>query len=82
MTIRSPILAGTSWPSDASKPIFAWYLRDELNYDGLIVTDAMDMGYCADNFDINWAVETSLLAGSDIILMPIKMWDSSGFSFR
>lgn len=37
----------------------------------------MDMGAIADNFDMNWAVETSLLAGSDIILMPIKMWTAN-----
>lgn len=63
-------------PATLSKPILQGILRDELNYDGLIVTDAMDMGAIADNFDINWAVETSLLAGSDVILMPIKMWDT------
>lgn len=67
-------------PATLSKPILHGILRDELNYDGLIVTDAMDMGAIADNFDINWAVETSLLAGSDIILMPIKMWDSQAVS--
>ncbi|MEQ4694140.1 glycoside hydrolase family 3 N-terminal domain-containing protein [Providencia manganoxydans] len=63
-------------PATLSKPILHDILRDELKYDGLIVTDAMDMGAIADNFDINWAVETSLLAGSDVILMPIKMWDT------
>lgn len=63
-------------PATLSKPILHDILRDELKYDGLIVTDAMDMGAIADNFDMNWAVETSLLAGSDVILMPIKMWDT------
>ncbi len=63
-------------PATLSKPILHNVLREELKYDGLIVTDAMDMGAIADNFDMNWAVETSLLAGSDIVLMPIKMWDS------
>ncbi|MGJ3355083.1 glycoside hydrolase family 3 protein [Providencia sp. Je.9.19] len=64
-------------PATLSKPILHDILREELKYDGLIVTDAMDMGAIADNFDMNWAVETSLLAGSDIVLMPIKMWDSA-----
>lgn len=63
-------------PATLSKPILHDILREELKYDGLIVTDAMDMGAIADNFDMNWAVETSLLAGSDIVLMPIKMWDT------
>ncbi|ELX8379942.1 glycoside hydrolase family 3 protein [Providencia vermicola] len=67
-------------PATLSKPILHGILRDELNYDGLIITDAMDMGAIADNFDMNWAVETSLLAGSDIILMPIKMWDSESIT--
>lgn len=67
-------------PATLSKPILHNILREELKYDGLIVTDAMDMGAIADNFDMNWAVETSLLAGSDIVLMPIKMWDSEAVS--
>ncbi|MGG4610067.1 glycoside hydrolase family 3 protein [Providencia sp. Me31A] len=67
-------------PATLSKPILHGILRNELKYDGLIVTDAMDMGAIADNFDINWAVETSLLAGSDIVLMPIKMWDTEAIT--
>ncbi|WP_413494153.1 glycoside hydrolase family 3 protein [Morganella psychrotolerans] len=63
-------------PATLSKPILYDILRGELKYDGLIITDAMDMGAIADNFDMNWAVETSLLAGSDIVLMPIKMWNN------
>ncbi|EJD6411324.1 glycoside hydrolase family 3 protein [Providencia sp. CRE-3FA-0001] len=67
-------------PATLSKPILHGILRDELKYDGLIITDAMDMGAIADNFDTNWAVETSLLAGSDIVLMPIKMWDTEAIT--
>lgn len=65
--------AGT--PATLSKPILTGILRDELHFQGLIITDAMDMKAITDNFDLNFAVERALTAGADIILMPVKMWD-------
>lgn len=65
--------AGT--PATLSKPILTGILRDELHFQGLIITDAMDMKAITDNFNLNFAVERALTAGADIILMPVKMWD-------
>lgn len=65
--------AGT--PATLSKPILTGILRKELHFQGLIITDAMDMKAITDNFELNFAVEHALSAGADIILMPVKMWD-------
>lgn len=60
-------------PATLSKPILTDILRDELHYDGLIITDAMDMGAISKNFSSHWAIEQAILAGNDIILMPLEI---------
>lgn len=65
----------TGTPATLSKPILTGILRNELHFQGLIITDAMDMKAITDNFELNVAVEHALSAGADIILMPVKMWD-------
>lgn len=60
-------------PATLSKPILSGILRNKLNYQGLIITDAMDMGAIANNFDSHWVVKQAILAGNDIILMPLKI---------
>ncbi|MEZ9233169.1 glycoside hydrolase family 3 protein [Vibrio amylolyticus] len=60
-------------PATFSKPILTGILRDQIGFDGLIVTDALDMGAIADNFDRNYAVHASLVAGADIALMPLQI---------
>ncbi|MGP1956895.1 MAG: glycoside hydrolase family 3 protein [Arsenophonus sp. NC-PE1-MAG3] len=60
-------------PATLSKPILTGILRNRLNYKGLVITDALDMGAIANNFDSHWAVKQAILAGNDIILMPLKI---------
>ncbi|WP_272668985.1 glycoside hydrolase family 3 protein [Providencia sp. PROV151] len=60
-------------PATLSKAILTDILRDELSFNGLIMTDAMDMGAISKNFDGNWAVKQAILAGNDIILMPLEL---------
>lgn len=73
ITTRDGSESGT--PATLSKPILTGILRNELHFQGLIITDAMDMKAITDNFDLNFAAEHALSAGADIILMPVKMWD-------
>ncbi|WP_084781506.1 glycoside hydrolase family 3 protein [Salinivibrio sp. DV] len=60
-------------PATFSKPILTGILRDQVGFDGLIVTDALDMGAIADNFDRSYAVHAALVAGADIALMPLQI---------
>jgi len=64
-------------PATLSKKILTGILRDELHFKGLIITDALDMGAIANNFEPSWTVETAILAGADVILMPVKLWDQN-----
>ncbi|MBS4687860.1 glycoside hydrolase family 3 protein [Aeromonas sobria] len=61
-------------PATLSKKIIDGVLRKQLKFDGLVLTDAMDMGAISSNFDMNWAVATAYKAGVDMPLMPIPMW--------
>ncbi len=55
-------------PSTCSKTIVTGLLRDSLNFKGLIVTDAMNMGGVINVPD---AATKAVSAGCDIILMPL-----------
>ncbi|NUU79377.1 glycoside hydrolase family 3 N-terminal domain-containing protein [Paenibacillus xylanilyticus] len=63
---------GTSAPIPAtlSKKVLTGLLREELGYEGLIVSDAFTMDAIAEHFGENQAVERAVSAGVDIILMP------------
>ncbi|WP_238149341.1 hypothetical protein [Arsenophonus endosymbiont of Aleurodicus floccissimus] len=40
-----------------------------------MIIDAMDMRVIANNFENRWAIKQAILAGNDIILMPLKIRD-------
>ncbi len=58
-------------PATLSKPILTDLLRNELGFDGIIVTDAMNMAAISSNFHPADAVELAILAGVDMPLMPV-----------
>lgn len=60
-------------PATLSKIILTDILRHQVGFKGLIITDAMDMGAIATHFDKHWAIKQAILAGNDIILMPLAI---------
>lgn len=57
-------------PSSLSKPIINGLLKDELNFKGLITTDALDMKGVANPNDPGQTSLDAFLAGNDLLLMP------------
>lgn len=57
-------------PATLSHNILTGLLRDQLNFHGLIVTDAMDMGGITVRFAPGEAAIRAVLAGADCLLMP------------
>ncbi len=57
-------------PATLSQPIISDLLRKQLGYDGVIITDAMNMRAVTDGFESGPAAVRALKAGVDIILMP------------
>jgi beta-N-acetylhexosaminidase len=57
-------------PATLSRPIIQDLLRKQLGYDGVIITDAMNMRAVTDGFESGPAAVLAFKAGVDIILMP------------
>ena len=57
-------------PSSLSRIIVTGLLQDQLNFDGLIVTDAFNMEAITKRYGMQESVILAINAGNDIILMP------------
>ncbi|MDE5764314.1 MAG: glycoside hydrolase family 3 protein [Ruminococcus sp.] len=61
---------GDERPSDLSKTVVTDWLRDELGFNGIIITDSHSMGSIAYIYPASEAAVLAVEAGNDIILMP------------
>jgi beta-N-acetylhexosaminidase len=61
---------GTDDPATLSPAVLQSLLRERMGFDGLLVTDAMDMGAIARGWGRDEATVRAVEAGADIILMP------------
>lgn len=66
----APSLAGDNTPASLSKAIITDILREELNFKGVVITDAMNMKAISDYYGSDEAAIMALKAGCDMILMP------------
>jgi beta-glucosidase len=57
-------------PATLSRPVLTGLLRQELGFDGLIVTDALVMEAIAGRYGAGEAAVLALEAGADLVLMP------------
>ena len=69
--VSIPSVTGSaSMPGTLSPAVLSDLLRGEMGFEGLIVTDAMNMAAITRRFGARDAVVRALEAGADIILMP------------
>ncbi|MET7637433.1 glycoside hydrolase family 3 protein [Streptomyces sp. NPDC005438] len=68
-----PALDDSKVPATMSKPIVTGLLREELGFEGLIVTDALDMAGASDQFPDDVAPVRALQAGCDQLVLPPDM---------
>nr|WP_257469043.1 glycoside hydrolase family 3 protein [Bacillus sp. D386] len=64
-----------SIPATLSHRFLTELVREEMDYDGLIVTDAMNMGAITEHYGTVDAAIMSVKAGTDIVLMPVGLED-------
>lgn len=57
-------------PSSLSRKVVTGQLRDELGFQGLVVTDALDMAAVTQHYGDRRAAVVALQAGADVLLMP------------
>lgn len=55
------------YPATLSKPIITGILRQELGYDGVVISDDMQMGAIVNYYGFETAIEKTLEAGVDIL---------------
>ena len=68
--ISVPSVTGDATPCSLSRYMLTDILRERLGYEGIIITDAMNMGAVSQQYSSAQAAVKALEAGVDIILMP------------
>ncbi len=70
--IALPNITGDYTPASLSKVIIDEILRKEMGFDGVVITDAINMKALQDNYTLEEICNYSINAGVDIILMPLE----------
>lgn len=65
-----PSITGDNTPASLSKPLITDFLKAELGYDGLVITDALNMGALTNYYSQEEIYVKAIEAGVDILLMP------------
>ena len=65
-----PALDSSGVPATLSPRVMTELLRQEMGFNGLLITDAMDMAGVTDRYGAVEAVKRAVAAGNDILLMP------------
>ncbi len=69
--LAAPALTGDNTPCCMSETVVTGILREELGFEGVIITDAMNMGAITNyDYGADGAAILALKAGCDMILMP------------
>lgn len=68
--IAVPTITGNNEPSSLSHYMISDVLRDQMGFDGIVITDAMNMGAIQNNYNSATMAVKAVNAGVDIILMP------------
>ena len=68
--IAVPAVTNNDVPASLSKDLITGLLREKLGFNGLIITDSLQMEAITDRYSPDEAAVMALEAGCDIILMP------------
>ena len=68
--IAVPSITEDNIPASLSKRVVTDILREEMGYNGVVITDALNMSAITEYYDAGQAAIMALKAGADMILMP------------
>lgn len=72
--IATPTLSnGDSMPATLSRHVLGDVLRDELGFDGLVLTDELEMDAIDTRFGVGHAAVLAVNAGADMVLVPWRV---------
>lgn len=75
--LSAPAISGNQTPSDLSRAVVTDVLRQELGFQGVIVTDAQNMGAITDYYSSDEAAVQAISAGVDLVLMPADLSEAA-----
>lgn len=68
--ISVPNIVGDNTPCTLSSKMITEILRNDIGYDCLVITDALNMGAISQNYSPDEAAIMAVNAGVDLLLMP------------
>ena len=68
-----PALDSTGAPGTLSPRVLTSLLREELGFDGIVISDAMDMRGVLDRYGAVEAAKLAVAAGADVLLQPVNV---------
>ena len=68
--IACPEVTGDNTPATLSRKLVTDLLREDMGFDGLVITDALNMGAITEQYSSGEAAVAALNAGADMLLMP------------
>ncbi len=71
-----PALDSTGVPGTLSAQVMTGLLRDELDFRGIIISDAMDMRGVLDQYGAVEAVKRAVAAGVDVLIQPLDVTET------
>ena len=71
--VAAPELTGDMTPATMSREIVTGILRQKLGFEGLVITDSLEMGAVTESCTSGEAAIAALNAGCDILLMPMDL---------
>lgn len=69
--ISLPNVTKQDMPASLSYEMLTGILREDLGYEGIIITDALNMGAVANQYSSGEACVLAIEAGADMLLMPV-----------
>ncbi len=68
-----PALDSTGVPGTLSHSVLTELLREEMGFNGVIISDAMDMRGVLDQFGAEEATKRAVAAGADVLIQPLDV---------
>lgn len=74
--IATPEITGNLTPASMSYEIVNGILREQLNFEGVVITDSLEMGAITDEYTAAEAAVSAIKAGCDILLCPDNLQEA------
>lgn len=74
--LNVPALDSTGTPTSLSKPVIQDHLKGKMKFEGLVISDALNMKGVADKYGKTEVVVKAFIAGIDILLFPESVGDA------